>query len=215
MRTICLLSILTICLLVQSCADKTPAEPQLTFFDIQGENGFVGTVQGTDAYIAILAGESEAVAYVCNGDEKISEWFKGAVSDPTVINLNNDKNARISAQFTDGSFRGEMTLKTGVTHAFRATPGKTVEAGIYRVMGDEAAADQVEAGWILLSSGEERGALKVRSIFQKTPPLPRATAGSTSYPVFHFIIQPPGPVPPVPIPYPHFPLPIETTKPGE
>lgn len=197
-----------------SCSNESPTESTKDFFDIQGENGFVGAVEGTNAFVAILAGEAVAVAYVCNGDEKISEWFKGDVVQSTTIDMTNADGANLSARFSKDSFTGTVTLSSGATHSFRATPG-TGHAGVYRVMSDDAVSDQVDAGWVLLSSGEERGALQVQSTFQATPALPQTepAASSSSYAVFRFKIEPPGPVPPVPIPYPHFPLPTETTKP--
>jgi hypothetical protein len=210
-----LLTIWVLCCVFQSCSEKTPSEPAPTFFDIQGENGFVGSVQGTDAFVSILAGESEAVAYVCNGDEKISEWFKGAVNDPTVINLNNDNGALLSAYFTDGVFQGDIKLSSGITHAFQADPATTAEAGIYRVIDDNTTTAQIDAGWVLLSSGEERGAFRMNSAFQATPALPKTAvpAGQNSFSVFHFRLQPPGPTQPIPIPFPHFPFPTEPEKP--
>lgn len=206
--------IVMVSLIAFSCSEKSPSEPEAKIFDVQGENGFVGTVEESDAFICIVAGENKVVAYVCNGDEHISEWFNGAVNDPTAINLNNDKNARLSARFENESFEGEVTLSSGVTHTFRATPATTPEAGIYRVMDDAAAAEHIEAGWIVASNGEERGALLVRSAFLTTPALPKTDVSSgKSFAVFHFRIQPPGPAPPIPIPYPHFPFPTPT-KPG-
>ncbi len=61
-----------------SC-EKTSSELETTFFDLQGENGFVGTVEGTNAFVSILLGEEEGIAYVCDGDEDISEWFSGPI----------------------------------------------------------------------------------------------------------------------------------------
>ena len=145
--------------LIFSCSEKTLSESETkTIFDIQGENGFAGTVNGTDAFIALLIAGDEAIVYVCNGDEEISEWFRGAISDPTEISLTNSKGVHISAKFKGNSFEGDVMLGSDSTHLFTATPNSVEDAGIYRVYGDQATQDEVEAGWILNSEGDDRGA---------------------------------------------------------
>ena len=69
--------LLLISFLFFSCNENTPTEPEPTLFDIQGEQGFVGSVNGTNAFIALLIAETEGIVYVCNGEEEISEWFRG------------------------------------------------------------------------------------------------------------------------------------------
>ena len=193
-------------LFISSCSKNISSESQPTFFDIQGENGFVGEVVGTNAFVAILAGESEAVAYVCNGDEQISEWFKGAIGEPTRFTLINNDGAKILANFADGSFSGDVTLSNGTAHAFTATPESADNAGIYRVMGEEATADKIDAGWIRDYDGKEKGSLRVDSQSQQTPALPESdvVVQKKSYSVFHCEIRTTPATPPgVPIPYPN------------
>jgi len=221
MVRIWLLCLLIFSFFVFSCNEKTPTEAELTFFDVQGENGFVGKVTGTNAFIAILSGDTLAVVYICNGDEQISEWFIGVIDEPTEINLVGITGAQISAQFTKDSFSGEVTLGSGTTHIFSATPNGTGDTGIFRVMGDQAATDEVDAGWIRNFDGEVKGAFRIHNAFRQTPALPNANfaVNSKSYPVFQFQIrrppiQPSGGAPPfVPIPYPNLP-PADTTKTG-
>ena len=190
--------ILLIGLLVISCNEKTLSEPEVsTIFDIQGENGFAGPVNGTDAFIALLVAGDEAIVYVCNGDEEISEWFRGTISDPAEINLTNSAGAEISALFAGTSFKGDVTLSNDSGFSFIATPNGAEDAGIFRVMGDQAAQDEVEAGWILNSEGDDRGALKVKSKFRKAPRIGDIKDGTSktllvsekSYPVFRFSIS--------------------------
>ena len=155
-----------------SCSEKTPLEPEPTVYEIQGEiNGFVGTVDGTNAFIALLVGQNECIVYVCNGDEEISEWFKGTVHDPNEISLENDQGAHISARFGWYSYLGEVTLSNDSTHSFLATPNRGEYAGIFRVMGAQATQEGVEAGWISNYEGEQRGAFKIGSAFQRIPAL--------------------------------------------
>ena len=189
------------------------------FFALQGENGFVGRVDGTDAFVSILIGDSIAVAYVCNGNAEISEWFKGSVVDPAAVTLNNREGAQIVGQLQNGIFRGQVTMRDGRSFSFEAEPGVAESAGIYRVMGTDAATDSVDAGWVRISETEERGALRVGSSFRTATALPQsnATVGGRSYPVFRFQIRrllPPGIAPFVPIPYPNLPPPADTTKSG-
>ena len=74
-------------LLAFSRGNKTHSEYEATIFDVQGVNGFVGTVNETNAFIAPLVAESEGTVYVCNGEEEIAEWFRGDLNDPQNVNL--------------------------------------------------------------------------------------------------------------------------------
>ena len=38
-------------------------------------NGYVGTVEGTDAYVAIVVADKTVLAYVCDGANQIAEAF--------------------------------------------------------------------------------------------------------------------------------------------
>lgn len=141
-----------------------------TFFDIQGEAGFVGTVDETDAFIALLIAEEEAIVYICNGDEQIAEWFKAPIDDPENIKLTNSAGATINAKFSGRTFSGVVTLRNNLTYTFSAAPNTGNVAGVFRVHGgDLAAQDNVEGGWILNSSNAERGTMKVAGQFKATP----------------------------------------------
>ena len=205
--------LLLISFLSFSCNKKVPSEPEKTFFDIQGENGFVGSLNGTNAFVSILIGENEGIAYVCNGDEEISEWFKGNVNQPTEINFTNSNGTQVSAHLKDKSFKGEITLSNGTSHSFIATTSSSEYAGIYRIMGDAATHDKIDAGWIINSDEDQRGSLTINAVFQPIPPLnirdlKDGTSNTVlltenkSYPVFRFLIK--KPTPPalfVPVPY--------------
>ena len=173
MNKIKLILVLIISFMTISCSEDTPTEPEPTVFEVQGESGFVGTVDGTNAFIALLIAEDEAIVYVCNGEEEISEWFRGAVADPSNISLTNSAGAKITGQFSGSSFSGNVTLRNSISHTFNADPNTGTETGVFRVHGDLAAQDEIEAGWILNSSGDERGSLKLNSLFQATPKMPK------------------------------------------
>jgi len=170
-------------------------ESDTRVYDVQGENGFVGTVDGTNAFIALLVANDEAIVYVCNGDEAIYEWFRGPIDNPTDFGLTNSDGAQVQAQFSGTSFAGYVTLGNGQTHAFTAIPNAGNEVGIYTVYGAAAMQDGVVAGWIL-TADDERGAFRLKGLFQTTRRI-RASSGGTSktfsfagrsYPVFRFSV---------------------------
>jgi len=182
---------LLIGLFVASCGGSSQTQSDTAIFDVQGENGFVGTVDGTDAFIALMVGVDEAIVYVCNGDEEIYEWFKGSISDPTDFSLTNAAGANIVAHFVENGINGEVTLSKGNTYSFTAAPNTGENSGIYQIYGDQAAQDNIKGGWIVNSAGEERGALLVGTTFKKAPPIKFPTDGtSNTLSVRRFIIAP-------------------------
>jgi hypothetical protein len=172
MNKIKLLVLLFFSFFVISCSEDTPTEPESTVFEEQGESGFVGTVEGTNAFISLLIAKDEAIVYVCNGEEEISEWFKGTISDPTDIILTNTDGAQVTGKFEGNSFSGNVVLRNSSTYTFTAKANMGTNTGVFRVHGDEAAQEGIFAGWILNSSGEERGSFKVNSVFKTTPKKP-------------------------------------------
>jgi hypothetical protein len=182
---------------VLSCEKDSPTQPKPTFFEIQGSKGFVGKVDGTNAFISLLVGSHEGVVYVCNGDEEIAEWFREDITDQKNINLANSAGAQIAAQFKGESFEGNVTLSNDNTYSFSAVPITTESGGIYRVHGEEAERDEIKAGWILDSDGDERGSLRIGTTFQTNNTLIKtvlnsstktATFSGTSYPVWRYYL---------------------------
>ena len=165
--------IVALSLLLISCKEDNSTEPEQTVFDVQGKNGFVGKVNDTDAFIALLIRENEGIVYACNGDEEIYEWFRGSIDESTKINLNNNDGAQVSAEFTNDSFEGEIILRNGNMHSFTATPSNQDSSGIYHLTGDTAIQNEIEGGWIVNSEGEERGAFIISGVFQNTPRKPK------------------------------------------
>ena len=159
--------LLTAGIFMFSCSKDSPTEPEKSFFDIQGDNGFVGKVSETNAFIALVIASDEGIVYVCNGEEEIAEWFRGHLNDPQNVTLANSAGAEITAQFKGDSFEGNVTLRDKRRLSFTAAPNKDKDAGIYRVYGEQAEQDEIVAGWILDSDGDERGSLRIRSIFSK------------------------------------------------
>ncbi len=203
-------------LFVISACDNTNNEPEANFFDIQGENGFVGTVDGTNAFVSILLGEAKGIAYVCNGDEDISEWFSGTVSGLKEVSFTNAKGAKIIASFINNSFKGEVLLRDGRKFQFEAAVNSGIYGGIYRVLGEEAVQSEIEAGWIVNSEVDQRGSFKFKTVTQPTTTLSKSklkdiSDGTSntlvmterSFSVFRYKVKKPAPPAPfTPIPYP-------------
>ena len=79
----------------------------------------------------------------------------------------------MSGEFDRNSFIGSVVLRNANAHPFSATPITGIETGVFRVHGDQSIQDEVEVGWILNSSSEERGSFRLKSVFQKTPKKPK------------------------------------------
>ena len=173
-------------LITVACSDD-PTVPDEQLFDIQGENGFVGTVDGTDAFIALLIADEEAIVYVCNGEEEISEWFRGDIAVPENINLINGNGAQITGKFIGKTFTGTVILSDSSTHSFSATPNTGNETGIFQVYGDLAVQEGLVAGWILNTAEEERGSFRLNSEFVPTPEKPKTS--TITYKSNNFSIQ--------------------------
>lgn len=115
---------------------------------------FVGPVESSDAFIALAIVDGEIMAYVCDGRDTAT-WLRGAASGDDLI-LTSD-GARLRAQRTDEGLTGTLTLEQR-SHPFTVTPA-TGSAGFYRATETIAGVGYV-GGWILLSNGLQRGALK-------------------------------------------------------
>lgn len=180
--------------------DTDTATPDATPTNATGDRGFVGEVDGTDAYIAVVSGTTEAVAYVCDGDADIAEWFRGPVDADGHMELTNDRGATLEATIGDG-VTGAITFADGSTHDLAATAA-TGDAGLYRIAGEDP---DVVGGWVVGLDGTARGSLRVRGIRKTAAPEPTATVevDGRTFDVVAFV-APPSPGGPIPIPYPNF-----------
>ncbi|MEN2283280.1 hypothetical protein AAGF08_14135 [Algoriphagus sp. SE2] len=188
-----IMSILTglVIFLLITCENKTP---EIDIFEIQGQKGFAGKLIGIDAYVGLLIADDEAIIYVCNGDIEISEWLKGPIINPYSFDLRNSSGTNVHVRFIDNSLEGSVTFSNENTFKFTASPLREEGAGIYRVVGEMAKEDQIEAGWILNSEDDQHGSLTIRSSFQNTPMLSTTDNSNfiqldkKSYPVNVFMI---------------------------
>jgi len=122
-----------------------------------GAGAYVGTVAGSDAYVAIVVGRGGgALAHVTDGAYSV-DWLEGARAGDSA-RLTNEGGATIDARFdrntVTGSFRrpGEPALE------FTAQRGDA-PAGLYRAVEDFSDGRYV-GGWIVLPDATERGTVR-------------------------------------------------------
>ena len=222
MKKAAIFMVLIMLILCSSCEktgteQTTIAEQDEAFFDLQGEHGFVGTLDGTKAFVTILLGAEACIAYVCNGEENISEWFSGPVNDLKEIRFTNSSGATITASFIANSFQGEMRFKEGTPFSFTTTVNNGINGGIYRVIDEKADKAEIKAGWIVRSEEDQRGSIKFNTTTLPNMPLSKKNFedikdGSSntisikgaSFSFFRYKVKVSAPTPPgIPIPYPN------------
>jgi len=121
---------------------------------------FAGKSRDANLFVAIVAGtlkesgERGILAYACDG-EQVSQWFKGSVAGNSV-ELSADSGAKLRATVSAGSVNGTLALADGRTVDFEINPAQQ-PAGLYRYEGEVEGAAPALGGWIVLSSGEQKG----------------------------------------------------------
>lgn len=122
---------------------------------------YIGTAQGTAAFVAVVVDGSRAMAYVCDGMPgepvgsvpTVQAWFNGS-SDGTAVNVT-QASGQLQLRLTDTDMTGTLTLAGGraLPVTGRAAAG---DAGLYRAEVTGSGAKGV-AGWILAADGQQRG----------------------------------------------------------
>src|SRR5262245_17828804 len=96
----------------------------------QGDATFVGRVDGTDGFIAVVTDRSGVLAYSCDG-ASTSDWFPiGEVRDGTA-ELRAESGAVLVLQVTESSVSGSLQRGGGPVRSFIAELA-TGDAGLYR-----------------------------------------------------------------------------------
>ena len=116
---------------------------------------WAGKVEGSDAFIALVAGNDGFMAYVCD-DATIGQWFRAdEPANPLVVG--NDAGATLAANREGEDIAGTVRLPDGSVHAYTAAPATEP---LHRTEGfDENASALI--GWVTLPSGERRGTLSL------------------------------------------------------
>lgn len=117
---------------------------------------YVGKVQGSQAFIALVRSENKLIAYVCDGKEQV-QWFRGAVGPNGALEVRTEAGWRLLGALSAEGVKGTVTFADGKTLEYSATPA-TGEAGLYRY---EATVDGARylGGWIIDQKGEQRGSV--------------------------------------------------------
>lgn len=116
---------------------------------------FAGDLSGTDALIAVVVMDDEIMVYVCDG-VAMAEWFRGPRK--AKLDLTASSGARLTIAFSEDEAYGAFVRPGGRRHAF-ALPRATGTAWLYRAVAQLDGVKYV-GGWILLASGEQRGAVR-------------------------------------------------------
>ena len=164
--------LLLACLLTQSCESGpnsiiAPEDQHLAYR--QGDHGFVGTVDGTEAFIAIVTGLEVAEVLVVHGGDEIYEWFEVDLLDDYALSFENAVGAGISAVYENDTFAGEVTLRNGQKHSFATNVIEGDVAGMFFILDEQCDRGEAEGGWIIDGAGTQRGAMLIQSQFVDTP----------------------------------------------
>ena len=117
--------------------------------------GYVGTVHGTDAFVAVVTHGSHVTAYVCDS-KKIAQWFTGSLTAGTTI-LTSSGGYVLRVAIANGKANGSLQLPGArrAVHRFRLAQDSK-SAGLYRGVKTFAGKRYV-GGWIVLPDGRQRG----------------------------------------------------------
>jgi hypothetical protein len=160
-------------MVIGGCGDDGGPEATATTSDTEA----VGTLEGTDAYVGLVAAADGAVmVYVCDGDT-ISEWFRGDATGDSV-SLTSSGGATLRATLADRTAAGSVTLADGTEHSFSLSLAAG-DAGLYRSREETADGSGV-GGWIVLADGSARGGLTVNTVFTPLTSLTRNALKVTS-----------------------------------
>jgi hypothetical protein len=124
---------------------------------------WVGPVEGSDAYVAVVVGKHDddgnaaAGVYLCNSAE-LTEWFFGS-TDESTFDVPGEEGGTASATVTKARATGTIDLADGTTLDFTAKRAKK-PAGLYRATAEGG---DVTGGWIILADGTQHGAVIKRN----------------------------------------------------
>jgi len=116
----------------------------------QVDKTYVGALNGSAAFIALVIQNGVAVVYICDGDQ-ISEWFGGSVSN-NQLDFTSAKGTHLTASAAADSVSGTLSLAGGQPLAFVAQTAVEGQTGLFRFKGDQ---DNVTytTGWIVTQTG--------------------------------------------------------------
>lgn len=141
----------------------SPALSQSAINPYLPKGGFVGQIIATDIFVAIVTTGSKTIAYVCDGIE-VAEWFRGSMNEYGWLELISKKGWELTASMGTASAIGSLTIKDNQPIFFTARLVEGI-AGLYRAENTMENTKYL-GGWIVNSSGEQRGAVVGGGTFQ-------------------------------------------------
>jgi len=128
---------------------------------IAGHAGYVGTVSGTRAFVAVVERGSRVTAYVCDSG-RIAQWFDGTVSAGR-SKITSSGGYVLQVRFRHGRATGSLRFpgKAGALHHFTAASDAR-PAGLWRGAKTVDGKTFV-GGWIILPDGRQRGEILLGS----------------------------------------------------
>lgn len=155
--------------------ETAPAAPTTTF---------VGKVDGSSAYIALVSDANRLLGYVCDS-KRTSGWIAvAAIRDRTAILSTRGGNRLGQATFSADGVSGAVTVG-GRRRTFSARRSSG-DAGLYRAARVERrdgrlSAGEVELGWVVLPDGTQRGGTNIgTSDVPLVRSAPRLSPGTTN-----------------------------------
>ncbi|MFC9550522.1 hypothetical protein ACFTWF_06690 [Rhodococcus sp. NPDC056960] len=115
----------------------------------QMEPTYVGTVDGTDAYVALARSGNDMVAFLCDGDQMWT-WMTGTMEGDTAT-MSSPDGATLTATMSDGTVTGQVSAPGMPDKAFTAQPA-AAEEGLFRATTNHDGADYT-LGWIMTANG--------------------------------------------------------------
>jgi hypothetical protein len=125
---------------------------------------YVGKLEGSSAYIAVVNRAGGILVYVCDGTEQsvtISSWYEGTLNDKTIqAKLRGDSSRTLDATLNGDSLTGTVMLESGVKLSFSAALSAE-PSGLWQASQADATGNAINQGaWIVLPDGTQHGALK-------------------------------------------------------
>lgn len=127
-------------ILLVGCAGSQEEGAQESAEPVTGE--FVGRASGQDAYVGLFAaeggseGESEVIAYICNGPGGLAEWFRGMATENAADLDSDDGDARLQATLEEGGPEGTIELPDGDSVSFETARTGDGPEGLYQLALD-------------------------------------------------------------------------------
>jgi hypothetical protein len=136
----------------------TTAAPTSAAEEQPAPGTYVGAVEGTDMYAAVVVGpDGAALAYLCDGTGNAVDWVAGGFGGG-VAGLSNDGGTFVELRIQGDGISGTVARGDDAAVTFSAALAEA-PAGLYRATASFADGDYV-GGWIVLEDGTQRGTVR-------------------------------------------------------